>query len=193
MTLYLPVLYGSVRAHRKSIHVAQYAVALLARRPGVETRLFDPQELPFGNLVEREWEWKEAPESARGFAREMGRADGFVIVTPEYNFGMPGTLKNLLDHLFAQWNHKPFGLIGAGGMVGGARAIDSLRMVVPGLRAISVPNSIVVPQVQDAFSAEGPVKGVEEWEKRFDRFFTELEWYARALSRARTDDPLYST
>ncbi|HLM92079.1 MAG TPA: NADPH-dependent FMN reductase [Thermoplasmata archaeon] len=189
MSLYLPVIYGSVRANRKSIHVARYAVARLRARPGIETRLFDPQDLPFGNLVHREWEWKDAPESVRSFAREMERADGFILVTPEYNFGIPGTLKNLLDHLWRQWHFKPFGLVGAGGMVGGARAVDALRMVVPGLKGISVPTAVLVQHVETAFTADGPAKDREEWEKKFDRFFTDVEWYARALARARMDDP----
>src|SRR5580658_3206161 len=116
MSLYLPIIYGSIRAERKSIHVARFAVERLALRPDVETRLFDPIDFPFGNLEFREWEWKSAPPSVGQFVAEMGRADGFIIVTPEYNHGYPGTVKNLMDHLYDEWNRKPFGLVGAGGM-----------------------------------------------------------------------------
>jgi NAD(P)H-dependent FMN reductase len=190
MSLYLPVIYGSVRADRKSIHLARYVVARLGQRPGVETRLFDPTDLPFGNLVRRVWEWKDAPPSVAAFVAEMDRADGFVLVTPEYNFGIPGTLKNVLDHLHKQWHHKPFGLVAGGGMAGGARAIDSLRMIVPGLWGITVPTAMNVPQVGTTFSENGPVAEVEDWEKKFDAFFVQVEWYARALSRARLEQPL---
>jgi len=189
MSLYLPVLYGSVRAERKSIHVAQFAAERLALRPNVETRLFDPKNMPFGNLEFRTWEWKEAPPEVAQFVGEMARADGFVVVTPEYNHGYPGTLKNLLDHLYDEWNRKPFGLVGAGGMYGGARAIDGLRLVIPGLEAISVPAMVGVTNVEKTFDANGPLSDRAGWERRFDRFFTELEWYARALQRARQDDP----
>lgn len=190
MSLYLPILYGSVRDERKSIHVARFAHDLLALRPNVETRLFDPKELPFGNLVHREWEWKEAPESVRSFVAEMARADGFVIVTPEYNHGYPGTLKNLLDHLSEEWNRKPFGLVGAGGIYGGARAIDGLRLVVPGVGGFSIPAMIGVTHVETSFAEGGPTSDREGWERRFDRFFAELEWYARAVQRALRDDVL---
>jgi len=189
MSLYLPILYGSVRADRKSIHVARFAAERLALRPDVETHLFDPRDLPFGNLEFREWEWKGAPEGVIHFVREMGRADGFVIVTPEYNHGYPGTLKNILDHVYDEWGRKPFGLVGAGGMYGGARAIDGLRMVIPGIGGISTPGMIGVTDVQTSFDEHGPVADREKWERRFDRFFAELEWYARALQRARRDDP----
>lgn len=189
MSLYLPVLYGTVRDDRKSIHVARYVVERLGRRPGTETRLFDPKDLPFANLEHRVWEWKDAPASVGAFVKEMDRADGFIIVTPEYNFGIPGTLKNLLDHVHKQWHDKPFGLVGAGGIAGGARALDSLRMIIPGLWAVSVPMSVLVPMVSTTFSAQGPTADGVEWEKKFDMFFDQVEWYARALTRARKDEP----
>jgi NAD(P)H-dependent FMN reductase len=189
MSLYLPILYGTVRADRKSIHIARFALERLALRPGVETRLFDPRELPFGNLEHRVWEWPDAPESVRSFVTEMGRADGFVLVTPEYNHGIPGTLKNLLDHLYDEWNRKPFGLVGAGGIYGGARAIDGLRLVVPGLGGVSIPGMIGVPTVGTSFAEGGPTSDREGWERKFDKFAIELEWYARALQRARREEP----
>lgn len=83
MALDLPVLHGTVRRHRQSVHVARYVVALLQRR-GAQTRLFDPADWPFGNLVAREWEMDPRPPRVAEFVREMERADGFVIVSPEY-------------------------------------------------------------------------------------------------------------
>ncbi len=132
MTLDLPILFGTVRSERRSFWVARYVEARLAKRPGVTTRLWDPVDLPFGNLVLREWEMKERPVAVSEFVAAMEYADGFVIVTPEYNFGIPGTLKNLIDHVYKQWNRKPFGLITAGGIVGGVRAQDQLRQVISG-------------------------------------------------------------
>jgi NAD(P)H-dependent FMN reductase len=189
MSLYLPIIYGSVREERKSIHVAQFAAERLALRPEVETHLFDPKDTPFGNLEFREWEWKSPPDAVTHFVAEMGRADGFVIVTPEYNHGYPGTLKNLLDHLYDEWNRKPFGVVSAGGLYGGARAVDGLRLVIPGLGGVSIPSMIGVTQVETSFGPGGPTADRPGWERRFDRFFAELEWYARALQQARRDDP----
>jgi NAD(P)H-dependent FMN reductase len=184
--LYLPVLYGSVRQPRHSLGVARYVHRLLGARPGVETRLFDPEELPFPNLVQREWEQESPDPRLVEFVREMGRADGFVLVTPEYNFGIPGALKNLLDHLFDEWNRKPFALVTAGGVSGGFHASDQLRIVVSGLGAISVPRHVPVQFVQESYDESGPKRDAEVWAGRFDRLFEELEWYARALSAART-------
>lgn len=185
MALYLPVLYGTVRAQRRSFGVARFAAERLALRPGVETRVFDPRDLPFGNLDAREWEMDPRPPGVDAFVREMARADGFLVVTPEYNYGLPGTLKNLLDAVYDEWNRKPFALVGAGGLSGGLRAIDQLRQVVSGVGAVSVPAHVPVFHVAKAFGPDGPVADAPEWERRFDKLADELLWYATALKAAR--------
>jgi NAD(P)H-dependent FMN reductase len=187
MTLDLPILMGSVRAERRSAWVARYVHALLATRPGVETRLWDPAALPFGNLVRREWEMTERPAAVDEFVLAMGHADGFVLVTPEYNFGMPGTLKNLIDHVFDEWNRKPFGFVTVGGVSGGIRAQDQLRQVISGVRAVTIPAAIPVQHVEKTWSENGPLADRNDWDSRFDQFFVELEWYARALQSARAE------
>ncbi len=187
MSLDLPILFGTVRSERRSIWVARYVERRLAQRTGVTTRLWDPRELPFGNLDRREWEMTERPAVVEEFVRAMDRADGFVIVTPEYNFGIPGTLKNLLDHLFDEWNRKPFGFITAGAAFGGVRAQDQLRQVISGLHAITIPMALAVPRIGETWGPEGPVGDREAWDERLTAFFTELEWYARALQAARRE------
>lgn len=176
---------GSVRPGRRSEWVARYAAALLAKRPGVDSRLWDPASLPFGNLELRVWEMPVRPPIVEEFVGAMGRADGFVIVTPEYNFGIPGTLKNVLDSLFDEWNRKPFGFITAGSTSGGVRAQDQLRQVISGIRGITIPTAIPVQRVDLTWDETGPKGDRNDWDSRFDRFFAELEWYARALKLAR--------
>ncbi|MCI4346321.1 MAG: NAD(P)H-dependent oxidoreductase [Thermoplasmata archaeon] len=189
MELYFPVLYGTVREGRRSLVLARYVVQRLSKRPGVRAKLFDPAELPFGNLVQREWELPTPDPRVSAFVGEMASADGFVVVTPEYNYGIPGTLKNLLDSLFDEWNRKPFGVVTAGGIVGGVRAADQLRQVIAGVRAVMIPAHVPVPFVGKAFDDSGAPRNPEELDPRLDRMFDELEWYARALSAARQATP----
>lgn len=189
VALYLPVLYGTLRSERKSLGVARFVAARLAKRPDVETRLVDPRELPFGNLDLREWEMSPRPPEVARFVDDMARADGFVVVTPEYNYGIPGTLKNLLDALYDEWNRKPFALVGAGGISGGHRALDQLRQVVSGLGAIVVPEHLGVQNVGRTFGPDGPLEDEERWTTRVDTVLDALEWYARALKAARETAP----
>lgn len=183
--MYLPVLYGTVRAERKSIGVARFAEARIRAR-GHESRLFDPRDLPFGDLVAREWEESPPRPEVQAFVREMARADGFLVVTPEYNYGIPGALKNVLDALFDEWNRKPFAAVGAGGISGGLRAVDHLRQVVSGLDAVMVPAHMPVQHVGRAWGPDGPLADAEEWGRRLDKVLGELEWYAEALTAARS-------
>jgi NAD(P)H-dependent FMN reductase len=185
MDLQIPVILGTVREGRQSEHVARYVHGRLAARPGVQSAFIDPREYAFGNLVQREYEMKERPPKVVQFVDLVTAADAFVIVTPEYNYGIPGALKNLLDLTFKPWNRKPFGLVGCGGVSGGLRALDMLRQTVSGLGAITVPQHVPVPQVGKAFGPGGPLAEPEEWAKRVDGFLDHVEWYAKALKAAR--------
>lgn len=186
MPLDLPVILGTVREGRQSEKVARWAHQRLAARPGITSTLIDPRELPFGNLIEREFEMKVRPPAVTNFVDAMTRADGFLIVTPEYNHGLPGALKNLLDVTFKPWNRKPFAFIGcSNGMAGGLRVIELMRHITSGLGAVSVPAHMPVPHVETAFGTDGPATDREAWEKRLDKLFDELVFYAEALKSAR--------
>jgi NAD(P)H-dependent FMN reductase len=89
--LYLPVLAGTVREGRTSFFLAEFVAAELARRPEVETGLLDPRVPRFLDPEHRPTDSDQDDAATRAFAEEMSRADGFVVVTPEYDFGYPGT------------------------------------------------------------------------------------------------------
>lgn len=186
MALFIPVILGTERDGRQSEHLARYVLSRLQARTGIETVLIDPAEHEFGNLRARAKDVADADTpDLKAFIEQMHAADGFVIVTPEYNFSFPGALKNLLDVTFKPWNKKPFGLVGCGGIAGGMRAIDSLRQVVSGLGAICVPAHIPVQFIAKTFGAAGPLVDAEAWQKRVDSFLDEVTWYAEALKAAR--------
>lgn len=188
MSLDIPVILGTVREGRRSEHVARYVHGRLSARPGVRSAFVDPRDYAFGDLVAREFEMKERPPNVLRFMEVVEAADGFVVVTPEYNYGIPGALKNLLDITFKPWNRKPFGLVGCGGVSGGLRALDSLRQTVAGLGAVTVPQHVPVPHVSRSFGRDGPTSEPEEWAKRIDGFLEHVEWYAKALQAARKSD-----
>lgn len=186
MALNVPVILGTERDGRESEHLARFVLARLQARTGMETVLVDPAGHHFGNLRARAKDVADATDpEVRAFIEQMHAADGFVIVTPEYNFSFPGALKNLLDVTFKPWNKKPFGLVACGGISGGMRAIDSLRQVVAGLGAICVPAHVPVQFITKTFGPNGPLVDAEAWTKRIDSFLDEVLWYAEALKGAR--------
>lgn len=187
--LYIPILQGTSREGNHTQHVARYVHERLAARTDVNTRLYDPDVLPFDVLKMREWEMEPQPDVVRDFVADMARADGFVLVFPEYNHGIPGALKDLLDHLSDEWSRKPFGMVTTGGISGGIRAAEHMRPVINGLGGVSIPMAVPVPWVKKAFDENGPIEERERWDKRMTRFFDEMAWYAGALKAARPSAP----
>ncbi|MEO5930688.1 MAG: NAD(P)H-dependent oxidoreductase, partial [Candidatus Kapaibacterium sp.] len=108
MILNIPILLGSSRNGRKSLHVAHYLLEKLQLRAVVETRLLDLAEYDFPIMEERYVDMSPPPDGLREFAHTIAAADGLLIVAPEYKNGYPGVLKNALDYLAPNiFNRKP--------------------------------------------------------------------------------------
>src|SRR3982751_7126648 len=105
--LLLPVLLGTIRKNRQSVHVAKWLVSQIDKRDDIETKLFDAAEfmLPqddYGQEIKHLFpEWRDT----------IIAADGLIIVTPEYNHGFPGSLKSVLDLLLKEYIHKAVALV----------------------------------------------------------------------------------
>ena len=98
--LYIPVILGTTRMGRMSAHVARLLREEVSKQAGVETDLIDIAGLPLPT--------NDAGEAIKegAFSAKMDRADGLVIVSPEYNHGYPGALKGVLDLLLREYVHK---------------------------------------------------------------------------------------
>jgi NAD(P)H-dependent FMN reductase len=186
MSLRIPVLYGSVRETRQGIKAARFIEKQLQLR-GHRTTLVDPLELrlPLLDRMYKEYEKGKAPKLLEALAELYRAADVFVVVSGEYNHGIPPALKNLLDHFLEEYFFRPSAIVSySGGAFGGVRAAMALRMTLAELGMPSIPSIFPVPQVQEAFDELGNAKK-PIFEQRVPRFIAELEWYAVALKAAR--------
>jgi NAD(P)H-dependent FMN reductase len=190
--LTLPVLLGSVRSDRQGIRAARLIVEALEQR-GHEAVLVDPVELklPLLDRMYKEHPQGQAPEPLERLATLYRRADGFLIVSGEYNNGMPPALKNLLDHFLEEYFWRPSGIVCySQGQFGGVRAAMQLRMTLAELGMPSIPSLMPIPRIQHALSAHG--KPTADWvEGSLNRFLDEFFWYARALKRERAGGTPY--
>lgn len=183
--LLLPVLLGTNRKDRNSIHPARWLVDEMRKRPEIETRLFDVAEfaLPHDDygqsLKDRFPEWRDT----------IIRADGLVIVAPEYNHGYPGTLKAVLDLLLREYIHKAVAFVGvSAGPWGGARVIEAMVPMVRELGLAVSFSDLNFPKVQNTFDAEGKLLDTA-FEKRAQDFLNELVWMSRTLKWGRENVP----
>jgi NAD(P)H-dependent FMN reductase len=183
--MFLPILLGTIRQGRQSEKVARFLLERAQGHPDIESRLFDPREMKFPmndegqSLKSLNPEWRDA----------IVRADGLIIVTPEYNHGYPGSLKMALDLLLKEYIHKAVGLVGvSAGPWGGTRVIERLVGVVRELGLAVTFTDLNFSNVASKFDAEGRLAD-ETMNPRVDAFLTELIWMARTLALGRENVP----
>jgi NAD(P)H-dependent FMN reductase len=175
----LPVLTGTVRKGARSIAVARLVVDRLAAQPDVDTRMVELETLGIATDDEG-----TGIKDAR-FADLIDRADGLVIVAPEYNHGYPSSLKHALDTNYSEYVHKPVGLVGVStGVLGGARMIENLLPVLRAVGLVPIQRDATVGNVADAFDQDGRLKD-EGVLHRIDGMLTELRWMAATLRNGR--------
>jgi NAD(P)H-dependent FMN reductase len=178
------VIVGSIRQGRLADRVCAWLMRVLERRPEAEFELVDLRDhpLPFFDNPMPPASGEHAPE-AQEWARLIGSADGFVMVTPEYNHAVPAVLKNALDHIYYEWNRKPVAIVSYGGHGGGYLAAEQLRSVV--LELEMVVGSLALAWM--AFDEAGELRQPRA-EEVTGQMLDELIWWARTLRAARSED-----
>lgn len=183
--LFIPVLLGTNRKERNSIHPAKWLVGEMQKRDDIETRLFDvaefalPQDDYGQGLKDQFPEWKEA----------IIRADGLVIVAPEYNHGYPGSMKAVLDLLLREYVHKAVAFVGvSAGLWGGTRVIEAMVPMVRELGLAVTFADLNFQKVQNTFNVEGKLLD-PAFEKRAKDFLDELVWMSTVLRWGRENVP----
>jgi NAD(P)H-dependent FMN reductase len=144
------LILGSTRPGRNGEQVAKWVYDLASRRGDAEFELVDLADYPLPHLDEPlpPSVGQYHNEHTKQWAAKIGSFDGFVIVTPEYNHGTSGVLKNALDFLYAEWNNKAVGFVSYGG-TGGARAVEHLRLVAGELQMADVRQQVVLSLVTE--------------------------------------------
>lgn len=153
----IQVILGSTRQNRAGELVAQWITGLAESRSDVDVELVDLREFPlpfFEAPMSPKRELADDPR-VRAWAAKVAEADGYVLVTPEYNYGYSAVLKNALDSIYYEWNDKPVGLVGYGALGGGLRAVMQLRQVVVELGLVQTHAQVIMPWVSRAFDENG--------------------------------------
>jgi NAD(P)H-dependent FMN reductase len=133
---------------------------------------------------------EEAPEKLENLAQLYRSVDGFLVVSGEYNHGIPPALKNLLDHFLEEYFWRPSGIVcySAGGF-GGVRAAMQLRMTLAELGMPSVPSILPIPRIAETIREDGTASDTTV--RSMNRFLDEFLWYAGALADARAGGTPY--
>ena len=125
-----------------------------------------------------------ANETVRKWAGKIDEADAYIVVTPEYNHGIPGVLKNAMDNVYAEWNNKPIAFVSHGSAAGGSRSVEHLRLVAVELQMAPIRQGVHIANFWNQVDEKGNLK-TEPYQKSLEALFAQLEWWAKALKAAR--------
>jgi NAD(P)H-dependent FMN reductase len=192
-TPHILIIVASIRPTRFADNPLQWILDETPKHPEFSFEVLDLRDVALptydraGSPAMRPREYGSDAEGEVG--KRLDAADGFLVIANEYNHGYTPAIKNLLDSFFVEWNRKPISFVGYGN-VGGARAIEQLRLVADELDMASVRPTVNVlgPQIMAIREGAGALEALAVLEPRLEALLTDLHWWATALKTARDAD-----
>jgi len=187
----IQIIVGTTRPGRFSEKPVAWLIDRLGHRDDLELEIVDVRDHPLplyeSAVSPARAQRKYEDERVTRLGRIVDRADGYIIVAGEYNHGYPASLKNAMDYVFPEFNRKPVTFVGYG-QVGGARAVEQLRLVAvefemaPLRHAIHIfPELMIAARTADPFTPEV----FASLDQRLEMVVADLLWWSRALGAAR--------
>jgi NAD(P)H-dependent FMN reductase len=146
----IAIILGSTRPGRNGEAVAKWVYDIARKRSDAAFELVDLKDfnLPLLDEPMPPIMGQYSKAHTKTWAAKIDSFDGYVFVTPEYNHGIPGALKNAIDFLFAEWNNKAAGFVSYGG-ASGARAVEQLRLVLAEVQMATVRLQVLLSMYTD--------------------------------------------
>ncbi|MEU8685511.1 NAD(P)H-dependent oxidoreductase [Streptomyces sp. NPDC048611] len=184
----LALLVGSTRSGGAGSTVAQWFLARAEAYGFGDVDVIDlaAVELP---VVAGAVTGEGPPRVVADLARRVDAAEAFVVVTPEYNHSFPAPLKNAIDWFRQEWYAKPVSFVSYGGISGGLRAVEQLRLVFGELHTVPIRDSVSFHRVQEQFDEGGAPKDPVGCGTAAKAMLDQLSWWAQSLTEARTKRP----
>jgi NAD(P)H-dependent FMN reductase len=175
------VISASVRKNRKSHRVALFFKKYIEENKFGQANIIDLKEYQFPVFNERLKFLENPDKNVLEFAQKIKASDGLIIVTPEYNGGIPASLKNVTDLLYDEWRRKPIAISTVSdGAFGGSQVLVALQFTLWKMKAWTVPALFPVPNVDTCFDEYGNPLEKEKTNKRVKGFLDELTWCMEA-------------
>jgi NAD(P)H-dependent FMN reductase len=187
----ISVIVGSTRQGRFSEKPAQWIFEHLRKRKEIEARLLDLRDFPmpfFDQAVPPSMPGRPPypNEVVQKWTAQIGASDGFVVVTPEYNYGTSAVLKNAIDWVYPEWNRKAAAFVSYGSAMG-ARAVQQLRETAIEVQMAPIRSSVPLPvaTLWAHFQGGDVNQGLAELDQQAAAMIDDLLWWTSALKTAR--------
>ena len=183
----LQVIVASTRPGRIGRRIGDWVAEAAQREGRFDVELIDLKEvnLPFFDEPNHPMLGRYEHQHTRDWAATISRGDAFIFVMPEYNHGFIAPLKNALDFLHQEWQHKPVGFATYGGVSAGTRAAQMLKPVVQALRMTPVVEAITIPFPAPFFAEDGTFTPNELIDQSLSALVNELHAQATILEARR--------
>lgn len=185
----LGVVIASVREGRAGLAIAQWCVERARAHGGFDVTLIDLKDVKLPLLEEPNHPRlrKYQQDTTKAWSATVEPIDAFVFVTAEYNYSTPPALVNALDHLYHEWNYKAAGLVTYGGISGGMRAAQMLKLTLGALKMVPLNEAVPIPFFSQMIDKEtGAFAPTEAYEKGVVTMLDELKRWDGALATLRT-------
>jgi NAD(P)H-dependent FMN reductase len=179
------IILGSTRPGRNGEAVARWVHGIAGQRSDAHYELVDIKDfnLPLLDEPVPPSQGKYSQPHTKAWAAKIAAFDAFVFVTPEYNRGTSGALKNAIDFLYREWNNKAAGFVGYGS-AGGTRAVESLRLVMGELMVADVRQQVALSLFTD-FENFSTFKPAALHEKSVNTMLDQVVAWGTALQSVR--------
>lgn len=182
----LGIIVGSTRPGRVGIKLAEWLLDVASQRDGIDAALIDLARvnLPMYDEAAHPRFRKYQNAYTQSFSALIAGIDAFVIVTPEYNHNPPSALLNALTFLNSEWAYKPIAFMSYGGISGGLRAVQTLKLTMLALRTVPIFDGVVVPLVAQRI-VDGRFDPTEMQVEAAGTVLTDLAKWSEALTQLR--------
>ena len=187
----IQIIIGSTRPGRQSDRLALWVANKAKQQTKLNVEIVDLQDydLPlFNEPSSPQYTPDRTPKGeVKRWLDKLAEADGYILITPEYNRSTSAALKNAIDYIDFQWNKKPVAIV-AHGSTGGAQAVSHLRGIIPGALGVSIPRVVYLTyRVGEVMTEAGELQEdikANPWgpENALEALLEELAWYTKALS-----------
>jgi len=190
--LKLTIIISSIRSNRFGDKPAKWISEIASKNENFEVEVLDLKDYPLPMFAEEVSPTYVTGEYARKevniLSEKINLADAFVVVTPEYNHGYPASLKSTMDYLHREFINKPIAFVGYGS-VGGARAVEQLRLVAVEFQMAPIRNAVHIFSPWLLVEEDGSLKkgALDQYEQSATGMLEQLAWWGRALKTARNN------
>ncbi len=167
--------------------IAAWFSEIAAKHTQFNTQLLDLAaiNLPFLDEQEHPRFQKYQHQHTKDWSAMIADGDAFVIVLSEYNFGFPATIKNAIDYLYKEWNYKAVAFVSYGGVSGGTRAVEQLKLVISAVNMMPLSTNVHIPSFTKRIDESGKFNSDPGLDKSADGVLDELYKWAVALKTMR--------